>query len=375
MNTLVPAPTAVKVEYHQVAPTVLGIGESAPRLSWQIPHAPQGWSQAAYEVEVQRGGESQCHRVHSSEQLFVPWVGDPLASRESADLRVRVQGDDGTWSEWSDGVTVEAGLLEPSDWTANFMSPVDVGSLGDPAPVLKGSWVVPDNVTSARLYVSALGIHEIWINGIRASTDLLAPGWTSYQARLKYQTYDVTALLRPGANDLRVILGNGWFRGRLGWSGARALYGNRLALLAQLELNTPAGGRLTLTADEQWVAAPSGVLSDDLYDGQVTDLRWTEPDTWSNLEPLPLTPTSRWSLHRASRPGDRHHRAHRVWRSPSGALLVDFGQNVVGWVRLRVRGLEDGQRVDIRHAEVLEQDELGMRPLRSAKCTDSLSRR
>ncbi len=366
------APTALKVDYHQVAPAVLGIGESTPRLSWQIPRAPRGWSQAAYEVEVQRGGESQCHRVHSSEQLFVPWVGDPLASRESADIRLRVQGSDGHWSGWSDVVTVEAGLLEPSDWTANFMSPVDVGLLGEPAPILKGSWFAPDDVTAARLYVSALGIHEIWINGIRASADLLAPGWSSYQARLKYQTYDVTALLRPGANDVRVILGNGWFRGRLGWSGARALYGERLALLAQLEMSTATGGRVTLTADEQWLAGPSGVLSDDLYDGQVTDLRWTEPATWSNLEVLP--PDRARALVAPIGPPVRVTNtipAQRLWRSPKGALLVDFGQNLVGWVRLRVRGLQEGQRVDVRHAEVLEHDELGVRPLRSAKCTDS----
>jgi len=370
--TSVSAPTALKVEYHQLAPAVLGIGEATPRLSWQVPNAPRGWSQAAYEVEVQREGDPQRHQVRSSEQLFVPWVDEPLASRESADVRVRVQGADGHWSGWSEVVTIEVGLLEPSDWVAQFMSPVDVGRLEDPAPIIKGSWVAPEDVTSARLYVSALGIHEIWINGLRASADLLAPGWSSYRSRLRYQTYDVTALLRPGANDVRVILGNGWFRGRLGWSGARALYGDRLALLAQLEMSTATGRRLTLTADELWVASASGVLSDDLYDGQVTDLRWTEPARWSGLEALPHQPAR--ALVAPTGPPVRVTdtiEAQRVWRSPSGALLVDFGQNVVGWVRLRIRDVRDGQRVEVRHAEVLEHEELGVRPLRSAKCTDA----
>jgi alpha-L-rhamnosidase len=396
----VAAPVDVRFEHRTDEGSVLGIGTGTPRLSWVVPEADPSFAQEAYEVEVTRGGATEVFRVASAEQVLVPWPAAPLAARETAAVRVRVAGT-GATSPWSDPATVEAGLLDPGDWTARFVSPVAMGGLDAPAPVLGATLDVPAGVTRARLYASAHGVYSATLNGRAVSDEVLAPGWTAYADRLRYQTYDVTDLIRPGANELEVLLGNGWYRGRLGFTGARAFYGDRLALLAQLEVTTADGAVHVLATHGSWTARESGILADDLYDGQRTDLRLAGgarperagPDGAGSQRPRPAgagpggsqdgapaagrVETVDADLSRLVAPDGPPVRvtgtlpAVEVLRSPSGATLVDFGQNLVGWVRLRVRGLEPGSEVTVRHAEVLEHGELGVRPLRSAKATDT----
>lgn len=362
-------PTSLRFEHRTDAGPVLGIGVSTPRLSWVVPNAEAGFVQRAYEVEVTRASGIESFAVDSAEQVLVPWPGRPLGSRERAGLRIRVSDD--SWSEWSEPALVEAGLLRPEEWAARFVSPQSLGRVGMAAPRLHGTLDVPGKVATARLYVTAHGVHSVSLNGKPASDDILAPGWTSYSHRLRYQTYDVTDLIKEGENTLDAVLGNGWFRGRLGWGGRRALYGDRLALLAQLEVTTIDGARHVLATDDRWSAYESPILVDDLYDGQTTDLRThrAEQDA-DSVEVLPA------SLERLVAPDGPPVRvtdtlpAIKTWTSPAGETLIDFGQNVVGWVRLRVRGLAEGREVVVRHAEVLEHGELGVRPLRTAVATD-----
>ncbi|MPZ84900.1 MAG: Bacterial alpha-L-rhamnosidase [Actinophytocola sp.] len=361
------APTDVRFEHHD-AP-VLGTGHLRPRLSWHLPEAEPGFRQRAYEVELTRGaGEPRRYTVDTGDsagQVLVPWPGAPLASRERVVVRVRVRDDE--WTGWSEPAAVEAGL-DTGDWTARLVSPRTLGGLGAPAPIVRGTVTVPGEVVSARLYATAHGIYVAELNGTRVGDHVLAPGWTSYPHRLRYQTYAVTALVRPGANALEVLLGNGWYRGRLGFRGERAVYGDRLALLAQLEVTTVDGETHVLATDGTWTARESGVLADDLYDGQRTDLR-ARAGIEDAVDVLDT------DLDRLVAPDGPPVRvtdvlpALEVSASPSGATIVDFGQNVVGWVRLRAR--DAGEEVVVRHAEVLEDGELGVRPLRSARATDS----
>ncbi|GAB3573031.1 glycoside hydrolase family 78 protein [Amycolatopsis endophytica] len=349
--------TAVRFEHHDRA---LGIGTGSPRLSWQVRTDDPGWAQTAYEVELDG---SRRVRVDSSEQVLVPWPFEPLPSRTSASVRVRVEPG----GEWSEPVTVETGLLRPGDWSAKFVSPRAIGGIGQRAPILTRSVTLRSGIVSARLYATAHGVYTATINGTRVGDEVLAPGWTSYEHRLRYQTHDVTSLLREGTNDVEVLLGNGWYRGRLAWTGRRALYGDRLALLAQLEVTYANGSTEVIGTDEQWSASESRIVSDDLYDGQHTDLTLGS-SAGSQVEVVDA------DFGRLVAPEGPPVRitdvvpAVEVWSSPSGKTLVDFGQNLVGWVRLRVR---DAHEVTVRHAEVLENGELGVRPLRSAKATDT----
>lgn len=237
-------------------------------------------------------------------------------------------------------------------------------------------------LTAATLKVSAFGVIEPWINGQRVSSDLLTPGWSSYEWRLRYATYDVRDLIEP-TTVIGLALGNGWYRGRLGWTGQSALYGPELGAIAQLDLTFADGTTQSIVTDETWTAGPSAVTSNDLYDGQTIDARrqsndWLRPDFsgdgqsngWSGVHRLEferniLTPYSspqvtRWNSIRPQ----------SITTSPAGKTLVDFGQNLVGWIRVRVSG-PAGTTVTIRHAEVLEHGELGVRPLRSARATDT----
>ncbi|WP_405813401.1 glycoside hydrolase family 78 protein [Streptomyces sp. NBC_01390] len=364
-----PSTTVAAIRFeHRDRP--LGVGVPTPRLSWQVRTDDPGWRQTAYEVELDG---AEVVRVESPEQILVPWPFEPLRSRAQATVRIRVASGE-KWSGWSDPATVETGLLRPENWEARFITPRDHGALDSPAPELVRTVVLRPGVVSARLYATAHGVYTASLNGTRVGDEVLAPGWTSYRHRLRYQTHDVTALLTEGANTVSVLLGNGWYRGHLGWWGARALYGDRLALLAQLEVRYADGSMDVFGTDEEWRARDTGVVADDLYKGQRTDLRFAPGPATGPVEVLPDEEAALPRLVAPEGPPVRVTEelpALRVWQSPSGRTLADFGQNVVGWVRLRVRGAEDGQEVTVRHAEVLEDEELCTRPLRTADALDT----
>src|SRR6478752_3357036 len=265
MSVIVDAP---RIEHHREP---LGIGERMPRLSWRIAAAPAGWRQTAYRVELEQHGATATHEVDSAEQVLVDWPGEPLRSRERVAVRIAVRGPDGDWSAASPTTTLEAGLLEPSDWAAR-----PVGALRNENPhsderrpsLVRRGFDVRDGLVRARLYATAHGVYEAELNGQRVGDDTLSPGWTVYGQRLRYYTYDVTDLIEPGANAIGAWLGDGWYRGRLGWRGGfRNLFGDDLSFLGQLELTYADGHRETVATDAAWKAAPSPILRTGIYDG------------------------------------------------------------------------------------------------------------
>ncbi|TDC50928.1 alpha-L-rhamnosidase [Jiangella ureilytica] len=372
-------PSAPQVEHHRHP---LGIGESRPRLSWTV--AGDGpWRQTGYDVELTRPGSApQVHTVASVEQVLVPWPGEPLTSRERLGVRVRLHGDDGTTTAWSAPTRLEAGLLEPGDWSA-----VPVGGAWDEDPesddrrpsLVRREFTVDGTVVAARLYATAHGLYEAELNGRRVGDDTLSPGWTVYPQHLRYYTYDVTDLVRPGANTVGAWLGDGWYRGRLGWNGGfRNLYGSDLSFLAQLELTFADGRVETVATDEAWRAAPSPIIRTGNYDGEDYDARAEQPG-WSSpgfddgaWTPVTVGVRDPATLRAPTGPPVRctqELRPAAVPTTPSGKRVLDFGQNLVGRVRVRVTG-PAGSTVTLRTAEVLQDGELYTRPLRDARSTD-----
>jgi alpha-L-rhamnosidase len=371
-------PSAVRFEHHEEP---FGIGEDRPRLSWQVRTDAPGWVQTAYELQLGRDADSLVSygRVDSADQLLQPWPAQPLGSRGRVAARVRVWGnDDGGPSEWGPVAWVEAGLLDSLDWQASMIRPSwDEESTSDePASRLSTTFELDGVVSSARLYASAHGIYVATINGRRVGKDLLAPGWTSYHHRLRYQAYDVADYLRPGTNMIGFEVADGWWRGNLGFQEKRNKYGNRTAVIGQLELRDADGHVTVVGTDESWLAGRGPVLSADLYNGETYDARLADAG-WAGsgeeLEPVAVEDFDPAVLVAPDGPAVRATEelaVRDVLTTPSGKTILDFGQNLVGHVRFRVRGAA-GTEVVLRHAEVLEHGELGVRPLRVARQTDT----
>ncbi len=366
--------TPVRFEHHR---DPVGIGEARPRLSWIVRTAPSGWQQAGYDL-AERSGSTVT--VDGADSVLVDWPFDPLASRERREVRVRVRGVDGSISGWSEWAPVEAGLLQPSDWTAGMIGPAGDLAAQD-SVLLRGSFTVPDRpVRRARVYASAHGVYQLELNGRRVGDDELAPGWTAYESRLRFQTYDVTELLRSGENVLGSWLGDGWWRGYLGWDGRKALYGTEVGVLAQLEIDYADGTRQVVGTGPDWLAGESPIRSADLYNGEDFDARRYDI-AWSTVDagPAGWTPVRLRDLDPAilaapDGPPVRRTRTlpvQAVTTSPSGATVLDFGQNLVGRLRIAVRGGRAGDVITLRHAEVLQDGELATEPLRAARATDT----
>ncbi|MBI5284158.1 MAG: family 78 glycoside hydrolase catalytic domain, partial [Chloroflexi bacterium] len=375
--------SVVRVRFERQA-DAFGIGTPVPRLSWMTETAAGDWRQAAYEIEVRTGDGAalwSSGRVDSDRSVFVPWSGPPLRSRQRCTARVRVWGSDGSASPWSEPAALEAGLFELSDWTARFVGPPpdEDASEMQPCPMLRREFTVRGGVERARLYVSALGVYEAEINGVRVGDHVLAPGWTSYHHRLRYQTFDVTPLVREGANAIGAILGDGWFRGRVGFGGgSRNIYGHDVALLAQLEIIYADGSTQVVATDESWRSASGPLLSSGIYEGETYDAR-LERDGWPRAgyddADWAAARLVEYNMHALIAPVSPPVRRtellppREIVTSPSGKTILDFGQNLVGRLRIAVSG-PAGTTITLRHAEVLEDGELCTRPLRGAQATD-----
>ncbi len=362
--------------------SALGVGTPAPRLSWRT-DAPAGWVQTGWELKVERGTETTVATGRGDAQVLVDWPFEPLSSRERASVSVRVGGADGTWSPWSDPAEVEAGLLAPEDWAAHPVGagwPEEPGTERRPAQVRR-AFDLPQASVRARLYVTAHGLYEVEINGRRVGDHELSPGWTSYDERLVYWTFDVTDLVREGGNVIGSWLADGWYRGRLGFGGGyRDLYGTDQSLIAQLEVHFADGTSAIIATDESWDARLSPIHASGLYDGETHDLRdeqagWSTPggseDGWS---PVAVHRRDPATLVAAAHPPVRcveEVAPRAVTRLSESVHLIDFGQNLVGRLRLRVRGAA-GSAIELRHAEVLEHGALGIRPLRLAAAHDTV---
>jgi alpha-L-rhamnosidase len=371
----------VRFEHHY--DEAIGIGVASPRISWQTTAEP-GFVQAGYELEFDRAdGTQSTGRIESHEQVLVAWSVAPLASRERVGVRVRVYDADGVASAFSETGYVEAGLLEAGDWVAKAVGPAwveDPDSDRRP-PLVRREFTVTAPVRRARLYVSAHGVHETEINGVRVGDDILSPGWTVYGERLRYYTHDVTDLLAAGQNAIGAWLGDGWYRGRMGFNGGyRNLYGTDVSLIAQLEVEYDDGRVDTVATDESWTASFGPILESGLYDGETYDARAEQPG-WSSAEfdgagwtPVAIAERDTSTLVAPEGPPVRcteELAPVAVTRSASGAYILDFGQNLVGRLSLLVDG-PAGTTITLRHAEVLQDGELYTRPLRLAASTDTL---
>jgi alpha-L-rhamnosidase len=350
----------------------VGIDVRMPRLSWRLRSERRGTMQSAYQVvvgtdsaQLERNPIWDSGKVESDASIFREYAGPPLESGRRYYWQVRVWDDEGRSTPWSAPAFWEMGLLDAADWQSSWITPdlPEDTTKSNPSPMLRREFTLAGTVASARLYVTSLGLNEVELNGRRVADRLFTPGWTSYDFRLQYETYDVAELLRPGANAMGATLGDGWYRGRLGFEGKHNTYGTRLSLLAQLVVRYADGRTETIGTDEQWKASTGPILLSDIYDGEIYDARlekpgWSRPgydDTgWRGVRTI-APPQAR--LIAPEGPPVRRMQelaTVNILRTPAGETVFDLGQNMVGWVRLKVRG-PAGTTVRLRHAEVLDK--------------------
>ena len=379
----------------------LGIGEPRPRLSWKLASDRRGAAQTAYRVTAaERSADLDdptrllwdSGRRDSGDTVLVPWDGPVLRSATRYHWRVEVWDETGTPAGTAQS-WFETGLLHRDDWAAVWVGRDQLGQPHsdppqnhDPAPTsgppplyLRRQFTVDRLPVRARLYATARGIYEPRLNGSRVGDTELAPGWTEYHHRIQYQTYDVTALLREGGNVLGAIVADGWWSGYIGFDPRRAAmhYGDRPAFFAQLVLDFADGSRQVVATDAGWTEGPGAIRSADLLMGQHVDARQAVPG-WDHADASGFRPVAVLDIEPGPLVAEPDHpvrvtrdvAAVAVHPKGSGRFIVDFGQNLVGRVRLTVRGAVPGCRIVLRHAEMLVDGELYVANLRRAAATD-----
>ena len=383
-NLSKPGLTNLRVEY-KVNP--IGIDILKPRLSWEILSDGRGIKQTAYQicaaeqVENLKLGKNllwDTGKVQSDQSIHVEYQGADLKSGQRVYWQVRIWDEKDRPTDWSNVAFWEMGLLNPSDWKASWITPnieEDI-TKSQPCPFLRKEFTLSKKIKSARAYVTCLGLYEIQINGQRVGDQLFTPGWTSYVKRLQYQTYDITHLLRNGNNAVGVVLGDGWYRGYSGWNMKRNYYGEKLALLLQLHITYQDGISEIIRTDESWKSSTGPILESDIYHGEVYDAR-LEMNGWSQAnfndqvwKSVKIIDHSKNILVAPQGPPVRkiqEIKPIKIIKTPKGETVFDMGQNMVGWIRLKVIG-QAGTIVTLKHAEVLDKDDnLYTENLRKAK--------
>ncbi len=377
----------------------LGIDIARPRLSWTLESARRAQRQSAYQILVAADEESlragagdlwDSGRVESGQSVHVDYAGPAPRSGQRCWWAVRVWDQDDAVSPYSAPSWWEMGLLDPADWGDTAWIGLDTMSddpPGDPdlpglvpSPYLRRTFTLTKPVRRARLYATARGLYEARLNGQRVGDALLTSGWTDYTTRIQYQTYDVTTLLRDGENALSAILGTGWYAGYLGFAGQYGLYGTRPQLLARLHIEYDDGATETIVSDDAWRAATGPILYSDFLMGESYDARaelpgWDAPG-YDDAAWTPVAVTDRDATPLVADRAEPVRVVHEtpplaITRLDDGTFIVDMGQNMVGWVRLRVAGAAE-TRVRLRFAEMLDAGgALYTENLRTARQTDT----
>ena len=367
----------------------IGIDAANPRLSWQIASAENGVMQTAYEIRIAPSAEDlgkaartlwTSGKVSSSQSVGIVYKGTALKSMQKAYWQVRIWDNKNKATQWSAPASWEMGILEPASWKASWIAMEPETSTGKekPSQFFRKEFTTAKKVKSARVYVTSLGLYQIFINGQKVSSDLFTPGWTSYKKRLQYQTYDVTSMLK-GINALGVIVGDGWYRGYIGFANQNNYYGNKLALLAQLQIDYTDGTSETIVTDKSWKTSTGPILAADIYDGEKYDARMEMPGWnhtgYADSKWIAATVTDRPSTILIAPQGEvvkaiEEIKPVKIITTPKGETVYDMGQNMVGWIRFKIQG-NKGDEVTMKFAEVLDKDgNFYTANLRSAKATD-----
>jgi len=343
----------------------IGIDIAIPRFSWAIESAKRNTSQTAYEIKITEGKKLvwSSEKVSSSQSVMIDYAGLKLSSNTKYIWQVRVWDNQGAASQWSSSNSFQTALFSVSDWKAKWIVPGFGEASNRPSPIFRKQFASSKKVVSAIANITAHGMYEAQINGQRVGDAYLTPGWTSYATRLQYQTYDVTNLMKTGLNAIGVSLGSGWYRGIIGFSNNKDFYGKDIALLFQLNITYSDGSKEVVISDDSWKANTGSIEYSEIYNGETVDAR-KEKVGWATTNfndeawlPAKLASFDKVNLIATQNELVKKHEVFKpikIFTTPKGEKVIDFGQNLVGWVVMKAKGNE-GDKITLSHAEVLDK--------------------
>jgi len=373
----------------------LGIDIKQPRLSWELQTGRRGTLQTAYQVVVATNPEDlsddtnlvwDTGKVLSAQSVQCQYTGKPLVSRQRYYWKVRIWDEADMVTNWSGISSWEMGLLASSDWLAKWVEPEqrpaskeekrkffelfegnrkhenDYSRL-NPSLLIRKEFAACTGVKKARIYASALGVYSLELNGRKVANRELAPEITAYPKYLQYQTYDITEMLCAGTNTLGSTLADGWYVGRIGLSGESCQYGDKLALLVQIEIDYTDGTKKIIGSDKSFTASTGPLVYSDIFIGERYDAR-QEKTGW-NLAGYtgndwgPVNEVEHGFENLVAQYGEpvtvmEVLKPSGIIVTPKGELIIDFGQVVCGRVRLKATG-ETGTEIVLEHSEVLDE--------------------
>ena len=356
----------------------IGITFPSVRVSWKLEGEPDKRNQRQTSYQIICGSspeeltEQRClwnsGKVKSDETQNIA-IDLPAKSRARIFWKVRVWDEEDMAGEFSNPAWFEQGLIDPLDWTAQWINPE--GSIDpaqrQPASYLRKSFTLEKSAQFGRLYMTACGMYRCFLNGHPVDDQVLTPGTTQYDKRLQVQTYDVTELLLEGENVLAVILGDGWFRGMNGMQRNRNVYGDYIALLGQLEIQLSDGSKMRVITDESWKASQEGpirfsdFMQGETYDANMELAGWAEGNfddsTWSGVNPVSLNYETLIGSNSVPILERESFQSKLVYQNKNEAVL-DFGQNISGYVSFTLNGdaATKGKTITLEHGEALDAD-------------------
>lgn len=343
-------------------------GNRIPQFAWKADSDRKNVKQKGYRLQISKENEftnlvydSGEIQTEQSSQICPDTILPESFTRYY--VRVKIWDNFGEESLWSDPVCFLTSYLKPEEWKGKFITGEEESdSTTDKGIYLRKSFFVEKEVKEAYLTATARGLYHASVNGEAAGKDEMAPGWTSYRKRLLYQTYDVTALIRKGENVLGAHLGSGWYKGTMGFVRKRNLYGSHTAFLANLCLRYEDGTEEWIVTDDSWKASDSPVSFSDIYDGEIYDARkeqpgWDAPgfsdQNWKSVTACEadksiLVPQTGCKVKELIPVAVKE-----IIITPEGDTVLDFGQNLTGWVHMKIKG-KKGEKAVLNCFEILD---------------------
>lgn len=362
--------------HHHYSANLIGLPIEDPLLTWQVVSQRTDAIQIGYQIAVtdETGFTTFDAPIEGSGSVEIPATAHIDSSKQIRYFQIRIATQYG-WSELSPIATYETGLSSGSDFTGFAIGDDSLHS--EPAPLLRKEFSLNQKVIKARLYVTSDGLNNTYINGINVAGEYLTPGWTAFDDRKTYLTFDIADLLNEGANCIAVELGDGWTRGKFGWTNGFNYFGTKLSYLVHLEITYSDGSSEMIDSDSTWKSSQGEVRFASIYDGSTIDLNFKQ-DGWekagfndSAWDSVIVHDYNKEILFPRISPTIKVIEEFAVIVLLEGKrTLVDLTQNITGWLRLVVDG-KKGDVVTVRHAEILESNQqLHTAALRTAKATD-----